>query len=220
MELDLLRRIPTLAVSPYSQYLEKFSVHRRRPGAWSPTGKHVMLDGSPVGTATAPVLWGQPGTNGQHAFYQMIHQGTRAVACDFIVFAEPLNALPPHQDMLISNVLAQTRVLAFGQTPEELAAQNVPERLIPHKVMRGNQPSTTLLCRKLTPRMLGRLVALYEHKVFTLGTFWGIDSFDQWGVELGKKVANTILPDLAPAAKPTAHDSSTDALIHRYRAWR
>lgn len=215
---DLLG-IPTLAVLPYSQYLEKFSAYLQQLELES-NGKHVMLDGSPVGTDTAPVLWGQPGTNGQHAFYQMIHQGTRAVACDFIVFAEALNALPPHQDMLISNVLAQTRVLAFGQTPEELAAQNVPERLIPHKVMRGNQPSTTLLCRKLTPRMLGRLVALYEHKVFTLGTFWGIDSFDQWGVELGKKVANTILPDLAPAAKPAGHDSSTDALIHRYRAWR
>ena len=215
---DLLG-IPTLAVLPYSQYLEKFSAYLQQLELES-NGKHVMLDGSPVGTDTAPVLWGQPGTNGQHAFYQMIHQGTRAVACDFIVFAEALNALPPHQDMLISNVLAQTRVLAFGQTPAELAAQNVPERLIPHKVMRGNQPSTTLLCRKLTPRMLGRLVALYEHKVFTLGTFWGIDSFDQWGVELGKKVANTILPDLAPAAKPAAHDSSTDALIHRYRTWR
>jgi len=211
--------IPTLAVLPYSQYLEKFSAYLQQLELES-NGKHVRLDGSPVGGDTVPVLWGQPGTNGQHAFYQMIHQGTRRVACDFIVFAEPLNDLPPHQDMLLSNTLAQTRVMAFGQEESELVAEGVPAALVPHKAMKGNQPTTTLLCRKLTPRMLGRLVALYEHKVFTLGCLWGINSFDQWGVELGKKVANGILPDLAASAAPVTHDSSTNALIARYRAWR
>ncbi|MBL9141367.1 MAG: glucose-6-phosphate isomerase, partial [Phycisphaerae bacterium] len=203
----------------YSQYLEKFSAYLQQLELES-NGKHVRLDGSPVGGETVPVLWGQPGTNGQHAFYQMIHQGTRPVACDFIVFAQALNDLPPHQDMLLSNTLAQTRVMAFGQTAEELASQGVPAKLVPHKEMHGNQPSTTLLCKKLSPRMLGRLVALYEHKVFTVGCIWGIDSFDQWGVELGKKVASTILPDMAPDAAPPKHDSSTNALIAAYRAWK
>jgi glucose-6-phosphate isomerase len=211
--------IPTLAVLPYSQHLEKFSAYLQQLELES-NGKRVRLDGTPVGGETVPVLWGQPGTNGQHAFYQMIHQGTRPVACDFIVFAEPLHDLPPHQDMLMSNVLAQTRVMAFGQTEAELRVEGVPAALVPHKAMPGNQPTTTLLCLRLTPRMLGRLVALYEHKVFTAGCLWGVDSFDQWGVELGKKVAGTILPDLGGGAATLKHDSSTNALIARYRAWR
>jgi glucose-6-phosphate isomerase len=215
---DMLK-IPTLAVLPYSQYLDKFSAYLQQLELES-NGKHVTLDGSPVGVDTVPVLWGQPGTNGQHAFYQMIHQGTRAVACDFIVFAQPLHHLAPHQDMLLSNTLAQTQVMAFGQTADEVAKQGTPAHLVAHKVMKGNQPTTTLLCKRLTPRMLGRLVALYEHKVFTLGCMWGIDSFDQWGVELGKKMANIILPDLAPGAAPAKHDSSTNALISQYRGWR
>ncbi|MFO0963500.1 MAG: glucose-6-phosphate isomerase [Phycisphaerales bacterium] len=213
----------SLAVLPYSQYLGKFSAYLQQLEMES-NGKHAQLDGSPVAWNTCPVVWGQPGTNGQHAFYQMIHQGTFVVPCDFIAFAQPLHDLGPHQDMLLANAIAQARVMAFGQSAQELLAQGTPEALVPHKQMEGNRPSTFLLCEKLTPRMLGRLVALYEHKVFTAGALWNIDSFDQWGVELGKKVANSLLPALGPdaaaGAGAGAGDSSTEALVARYRAWR
>ncbi len=211
--------LESLAVLPYSQYMEKFSAYLQQLEMES-NGKHAQLDGAPVAWNTSPVLWGQPGTNGQHAFYQMIHQGTFVVPCDFIAFAQPLNDLPEHQDMLLANAIAQTRVMAFGQTAQELRAQGTPEALIPHKQMEGNRPSTFLLCERLTPRMLGRLIALYEHKVFTAGAIWNIDSFDQWGVELGKKVASSLLPQLTAPKAGAPIDSSTDTLVQRYRAWR
>ena len=209
----------TLAVLPYCQYLDRFSAYLQQLEMES-NGKHVQLDGQHVRWQTCPVVWGQPGTNGQHAFYQMIHQGTKIVPCDFIAFAESLHDLGDHQDLLTANVLAQSEALAFGKTQAEIVAEGVPAWLAPHKVMEGNRPSTTIMGRKLSPRMLGRLVALYEHKVFTMGAIWGVNSFDQWGVELGKVLAKRIIPELGGKAGELKHDGSTNALIRRYRAWR
>jgi glucose-6-phosphate isomerase len=184
-------------------------------------GKHVTLGGAPVDYQTGPVYWGEPGTNGQHSFYQLIHQGTRLIPTDFIAFAQPLNPLGRHQDLLMANVFAQTAALAFGKTADEVAAEGTPAWLVPHRVFEGNRPSNTILVQRLTPRALGALVALYEHVVFTQGAIWDVDSFDQWGVELGKVLAQRIVPELEAAAAPAlAHDSSTNALIRRYRALR
>jgi glucose-6-phosphate isomerase len=167
---------------------------------------------------TGPIYWGEPGTNGQHSFYQLIHQGTRLIPCDFIAFGQPLNRLGPHHDMLLANVFAQTEALAFGKTREEVEAEGTPDRLVPHRVFEGNRPSNTILMDRLTPAALGKLVALYEHSVFTQGAIWDIDSFDQWGVELGKVLAQRIIPELESKAEPTlGHDSSTDNLIRWYR---
>jgi glucose-6-phosphate isomerase len=209
----------TLAVLPYCQYLDRFSAYLQQLEMES-NGKHVQLDGKHVRWETCPVVWGQPGTNGQHAFYQMIHQGTKIVPCDFIAFAESLHNIGNHQDLLTANVFAQAEALAFGKTEREIVAEGVPEWLAPHKVMEGNRPSTMLLARKLSPRMLGRLIALYEHKVFTMGAIWGINSFDQWGVELGKVLAQRIIPELSGPKPALKHDGSTNALIGKYRAWR
>jgi glucose-6-phosphate isomerase len=199
----------TIAVLPYDQYLDRFSAYLQQLDMES-NGKHVDLDGRPVAAQTGPIVWGQPGTNGQHAFYQLIHQGTKLIPCDFIGFLEPLNPLGEHHDLLMANLFAQTEALAFGR--------DAPE---PYRVTKGNQPSNTILCDRLEPRSLGALVALYEHKVFTQGAIWGIDSFDQWGVELGKELAKRIIPELQADAEPElAHDSSTNALIRRYRAAR
>lgn len=209
----------TLAVLPYDQYLDRFSAYLQQLEMES-NGKHVSLDGSRVAWETCPAVWGQPGTNGQHAFYQMIHQGTPLVPCDFIAFCEPLNPLGVHQDLLIANVLAQAEALAFGKTRAEVEAEGCAPWLAAHRQFDGNRPSTTILCPRLTPAALGRLVALYEHKVFVQGTIWGINSFDQWGVELGKVLAQRIIPELSGAAPKPAHDSSTQQLIARYRAGR
>jgi len=181
-------------------------------------GKHVTLDGKAVGRDTSPVYWGEPGTNGQHSFYQLIHQGTRLIPCDFIAFARPLNPLGRHHDMLLANVFAQTEALAFGKTAEQVKAEGTPEWLIPHRVFEGNRPSNTILADQLDPEILGKLVALYEHSVFTQGVIWNIDSFDQWGVELGKVLAQRIIPELENATEPKLkHDSSTNNLISYYR---
>ncbi|HJY40807.1 MAG TPA: hypothetical protein VJ303_06220, partial [Steroidobacteraceae bacterium] len=184
-------------------------------------GKHVTLDGERVGYDTGPIYWGEPGTNGQHSFYQLIHQGTRLIPCDFIAFAQPLNPLGEQHDMLLANVFAQGEALAFGKTPAEVKAEGSPDWLVPHRTFEGNRPSNTLLLERLTPAALGKLVALYEHSVFTQGAIWQIDSFDQWGVELGKVLAKRILTELGAGRPPElAHDSSTNALIHRYRKLR
>jgi glucose-6-phosphate isomerase len=184
-------------------------------------GKHVTLDGTPVACDTGPVYWGEPGTNGQHSFYQLIHQGTRLIPCDFIAFVETLNPLGRHHDILLANVLAQSEALAFGKTREQVKAEGTPDWLIPHRVFEGNRPSNTILVRRLTPETLGKLVALYEHSVFTQGAIWGIDSFDQWGVELGKVLAKRIIPELESREEPQLdHDSSTNTLIRRYRAYK
>jgi glucose-6-phosphate isomerase len=181
-------------------------------------GKHVMLDGKPVACDTGPVYWGEPGTNGQHSFYQLIHQGTRLVPCDFIGFGQPLNPLGQHHDVLLANVFAQGEALAFGKTADEVKAEGSPDWLVPHRTFAGNRPSNTLLLERLTPAALGKLVALYEHNVFTQGAIWHIDSFDQWGVELGKVLAQRIIPELSGEAEPALkHDGSTNALIRRYR---
>jgi glucose-6-phosphate isomerase len=181
-------------------------------------GKHVTLDGAPVDYATGPIYWGEPGTNGQHSFYQLIHQGTRLIPCDFIAFAKTLNPLGHHHDMLLANVLAQTEALAFGKTAEQVKAEGTPDWLAPHRVFEGNRPSNTILVDRLTPETLGKLVALYEHIVFTQGTVWNINSFDQWGVELGKALAQRIIPELEGQTEPQlAHDSSTNNLIRWYR---
>jgi len=207
----------TVAVLPYEQYLKRFPAYLQQLTMES-NGKHVTLDGQPVAHATGPVYWGEPGTNGQHSFYQLIHQGTRLIPCDFIGFVEPLNPLGKHHDMLLSNVFAQGEALAFGKTPEEVKAEGTPDWLVPHRVFEGNRPTNTLLLQKLTPYALGSLVALYEHNVFTQGAVWHIDSFDQWGVELGKVLAQRIIPQLDTSqAFPGNHDSSTNALIARYR---
>jgi glucose-6-phosphate isomerase len=210
----------TVAVLPYDQYLKRFPAYLQQLTMES-NGKHVTIDGAPVGAETGPIYWGEPGTNGQHSFYQLIHQGTRLIPCDFIAFAESLNPLGRHHDMLIANVFAQTEALASGKTPEEVRAEGTPEWLVPHRVFEGNRPSNTILAQRLTPETLGKLVALYEHSVFTQGTIWNIDSFDQWGVELGKVLAQRIIPELESESSPKlAHDSSTNALIRRYRRSR
>ena len=207
----------TVAVLPYEQYLKRFPAYLQQLTMES-NGKHVTLDGAPVGYETGPIYWGEPGTNGQHSFYQLIHQGTRLIPCDFIAFAKPLNPLGRHHDLLLANVFAQTEALAFGKTAAEVKAEGSPDWLVPHRVFEGNRPSNTILAERLTPDVLGRLVALYEHSVFTQGTIWNIDSFDQWGVELGKVLAQRIVPELESAAEPElGHDSSTNALIRRYR---
>jgi glucose-6-phosphate isomerase len=184
-------------------------------------GKHVTLDGAQVGCQTGPIYWGEPGTNGQHSFYQMIHQGTKLIPCDFIGFMQPLNSLGRHHDLLMANVFAQAEALAFGKTTAEVLAGKTPEWLAPHKTFEGNRPSSMILMERLTPEALGKLVALYEHSVFTQGAIWGIDSFDQWGVELGKALAERIIPELEVAAEPQLkHDGSTSTLIRRYRTSR
>ena len=210
----------TLAGLPYCQYLDRFSAYLQQLEMES-NGKHVQLDGQHVRWQTCPVVWGQPGTNGQHAFYQMIHQGTKTVPCDFLAFAESLHNLGNHQDLLTANVFAQAEALAFGKTADEVRAEGVPEPLVPHKTFPGNRPSTTILAERLSPRTLGSLVALYEHSVFVQGCLWDINPFDQWGVELGKVLANRIVPELESQTEPNlAHDSSTNALIRWYRRAR
>jgi glucose-6-phosphate isomerase len=210
----------TVAVLPYEQYLKRFPAYLQQLTMES-NGKHVTLDGTPVSCDTGPIYWGEPGTNGQHSFYQLIHQGTRLIPCDFIGFGEALEPLGEHHDLLMANVFAQGEALAFGKTPEEVRAEGSPEWLVPHRTFEGNRPSSTILAERLTPAALGALVALYEHTVFTQGTIWHIDSFDQWGVELGKVLAKRIVPELTAAAEPAlGHDSSTNALIRRYRRMR
>jgi glucose-6-phosphate isomerase len=207
----------TAAVLPYEQYLKRFPAYLQQLTMES-NGKHVTLEGDPVGCHTSPVYWGEPGTNGQHSFYQLIHQGTRLIPCDFIGFGQALNPLGRHHDLLLANVFAQGEALAFGKTPDEVKTEGSPAWLVPHRTFEGNRPSNTLLLERLTPAALGSLVALYEHNVFTQGTIWHIDSFDQWGVELGKVLAGRIIPELTGAEPPVlGHDSSTSALITRYR---
>jgi len=210
----------TVAVLPYDQYLKRFPAYLQQLTMES-NGKHVTLDGNETKADTGPIYWGEPGTNGQHSFYQLIHQGTRLIPCDFIAFGQPLNPLGPHHDMLMANVFAQTEALAFGKTPQQVKAEGTPDWLVPHRVFEGNRPSNTILAARLTPETLGRLVALYEHSVFTQGVIWNIDSFDQWGVELGKVLAKKIIPELESKDEPKlAHDSSTNRLIRRYRHLR
>jgi glucose-6-phosphate isomerase len=207
----------TVAVLPYEQYLKRFPAYLQQLTMES-NGKHVTIDGDNVTCDTSPIYWGEPGTNGQHSFYQLIHQGTRLIPCDFIGFSKTLNPLGRHHDMLMANVFAQTEALAFGKTPEQVKAEGTPEWLVPHRVFEGNRPSNTILADRLTPETLGRLVALYEHSVFTQGVIWNVDPFDQWGVELGKVLAQRIIPELESKTKPTlGHDSSTNNLIRRYR---
>jgi len=210
----------TVAVLPYDQYLWRFPAYLQQLTMES-NGKHVTRDGARIDYQTGPVYWGEPGTNGQHSFYQLIHQGTNLIPCDFIGFGQTLNPLNDHHDLLMANVFAQTQALAFGKTAEEVRAEGTPERLVPHRSFEGNRPTNTILAERLTPWTLGALVALYEHSVFTQGTIWQIDSFDQWGVELGKALAARIVPALASPAEPVlTHDSSTNTLIRRYRRLR
>jgi glucose-6-phosphate isomerase len=210
----------TVAVLPYEQYLKRFPAYLQQLTMES-NGKHVRLDGSAVDYQTGPVYWGEPGTNGQHSFYQLIHQGTRLIPCDFIAFCNTLNPLGRHHDILLANVFAQAEALAFGKTPEEVQAEGTPEWLVPHRVFEGNRPSNTILAERLTPETLGKLVALYEHCVFTQSVIWHIDAFDQWGVELGKVLAQRIIPELDSTAEPQLdHDSSTNNLIRRYRQFK
>jgi glucose-6-phosphate isomerase len=207
----------TVAVLPYEQYLKRFPAYLQQLTMES-NGKHVTFDGTEVAYQTGSIYWGEPGTNGQHSFYQLIHQGTKLIPCDFIAFGQPLNQLGRHHDMLLANVFAQTEALAFGKTREEVKAEGTPDWLVPHRVFEGNRPSNTILAERLTSNALGKLVALYEHSVFTQGTIWSIDSFDQWGVELGKVLAQRIIPELESKTEPTlGHDSSTNSLIRRYR---
>ncbi len=207
----------TVAVLPYEQYLKRFPAYLQQLTMES-NGKHVTLDGKEVTYATSPVYWGEPGTNGQHSFYQLIHQGTKLVPCDFIAFGQALNPLGRHHDTLVANVFAQTEALAFGKTPEQVKAEGTPDWLVPHRLFEGNRPSNTIIAERLTPESLGKLVALYEHSVFTQGTIWQINSFDQWGVELGKALAQRIIPELESQTEPAlGHDSSTNNLISRYR---
>jgi len=207
----------TVAVLPYEQYLKRFPAYLQQLTMES-NGKHVTLDGATVDYQTAAVYWGEPGTNGQHSFYQLIHQGTQLIPCDFIAFGKTLNPLGRHQDILLANVFAQAEALAFGKTAEEVKAEGTPDWLVPHRTFEGNRPSNTFMLEKLTPAALGKLVALYEHSVFTQGVVWDVDSFDQWGVELGKVLAQRIVPELENKEEPLLkHDSSTNALIRRYR---
>jgi glucose-6-phosphate isomerase len=206
----------TVAVLPYEQYLKRFPAYLQQLTMES-NGKHVTLDGRHVSYQTGPIYWGEPGTNGQHSFYQLIHQGTKLIPCDFVAFATPLNPLGRHHDILLANVFAQAEALAFGKTSQEVEAEGTPPWLAPHRTFEGNRPSNTLLMESLTPGALGKLVALYEHSVFTQGAIWQIDSFDQWGVELGKVLAQRIIPELEhPAEATPKHDTSTNALIRRY----
>jgi glucose-6-phosphate isomerase len=210
----------TVAILPYEQYLKRFPAYLQQLTMES-NGKHVTRQGVEVGYATGPVYWGEPGTNGQHSFYQLIHQGTHLIPCDFIAFGHALNPLGRHHDMLLANVFAQTEALAFGKTREQVKAEGTPDSLVSHRVFTGNRPSNTILAERLTPATLGQLVALYEHSVFTQGAIWDIDSFDQWGVELGKVLAQRIIPELESETEPTlGHDSSTNNLIRRYRRMR
>jgi glucose-6-phosphate isomerase len=210
----------TVAVLPYEQYLKRFPAYLQQLTMES-NGKHVTLSGAKVGYQTGPIYWGEPGTNGQHSFYQLIHQGTRLIPCDFIAFGQPLNPLGRHHDMLLANVFAQAEALAFGKTREQVKAEGTPDKLVPHRVFEGNRPSNTILTDRLTPETLGKLVALYEHSVFTQGAIWGIDSFDQWGVELGKVLAKRMIPELeSPQELTLDHDSSTNSLIRRYRNYK
>jgi glucose-6-phosphate isomerase len=207
----------TVAVLPYEQYLKRFPAYLQQLTMES-NGKHVTLDGTEVNYETGQIYWGEPGTNGQHSFYQLIHQGTRLIPCDFIAFAKTLNPLGRHHDMLVANVCAQSEALAFGKTAQQVKVEGTPDWLVPHRVFEGNRPSNTILMERLTPEALGKLVALYEHAVFTQGTIWNIDSFDQWGVELGKVLAQRIIPELESKIEPQLkHDSSTNAVIRRYR---
>ena len=210
----------TVAVLPYEQYLKRFPAYLQQLTMES-NGKHVTVEGREVDYPTGPIYWGEPGTNGQHSFYQLIHQGTRLIPCDFIAFGKSLNPLGQHHDMLLANVFAQSEALAFGKTPDQVKAEGTPDWLVPHRVFEGNRPSNTILAEELTPTVLGKLVALYEHTVFTQGTIWQINSFDQWGVELGKVLAQRIIPELESKTEPTLkHDSSTNNLISRYRELR
>jgi glucose-6-phosphate isomerase len=207
----------TMAVLPYEQYLKRFPAYLQQLTMES-NGKHRTLDGTEVAYQTGPIYWGEPGTNGQHSFYQLIHQGTKLIPCDLIAFAQPLNPLGPHHDVLLANVFAQAEALAFGKTSQEVQAEGTPVWLAPHRIFEGNRPSSTLLLERLTPATLGALVALYEHSVFVQGAIWNIDSFDQWGVELGKVLAERTIPELESPGEPQLkHDSSTNALIRRYR---
>jgi glucose-6-phosphate isomerase len=210
----------THAVLPYSQYLTRFAAYLQQLDMES-NGKSVTLDGSPVRVATGPVVWGEPGTNGQHAFYQLIHQGTRLIPCDFLGFCRPAEVVGDHHDLLMANFLAQTEALAFGKPAEQVQAEGVTQALVPHRTFPGNRPTTTILAPELSPSVLGQLTALYEHKVFTQGVIWDVNSFDQWGVELGKVLATRIAEELAAEAAPDLeHDSSTNVLIRRYRRLR
>ena len=210
----------TIAVLPYDNYLKRFPAYLQQLTMES-NGKYVALDGQRVAYQTGPIYWGEPGTNGQHSFYQLIHQGTKLIPCDFIGFCGSLNPLGAHHDLLMSNVFAQAEALAFGKTAEQVKAEGTPDWLVPHRVFEGNRPSNTILLERLTPDALGKLVALYEHSVFTQGAIWDINPFDQWGVELGKQLANRIVPELQSEVAPDLqHDSSTNALIRRYRAAR
>ncbi len=207
----------TVAVLPYEQYLKRFPAYLQQLTMES-NGKSVTLDGTAVDYQTGPIYWGEPGTNGQHSFYQLIHQGTKLIPCDFIAFGQALNPLGRHHDLLLANVFAQSEALAFGKTPEQVKSEGTSDWLVPHRTFEGNRPSNTLLLDRLTPAALGKLVALYEHLVFTQGVIWNIDSFDQWGVELGKVLAQRIVPELESATEPQlGHDSSTNTLIRRYR---
>ncbi|MGH3562966.1 MAG: glucose-6-phosphate isomerase, partial [Mycobacterium sp.] len=207
----------SIGVMPYDQYLKRFPAYLQQLTMES-NGKHVTIAGTAVDYQTGPVYWGEPGTNGQHSFYQLIHQGTALIPVDLIGFGKRLNPLRDHHDILSSNVFAQAQALAFGKTEQEVRAEGTPEAVVPHRVMEGNRPTNVLLAEKLTPYILGALVALYEHSVFTQGTIWSIDSFDQWGVELGKALAVAIIPELKGATEPElGHDSSTNALIRHYR---
>jgi glucose-6-phosphate isomerase len=210
----------TIAVLPYEQYLKRFPAYLQQL-AMESNGKYITLDGTKAAYQTGPIYWGEPGTNGQHSFYQMIHQGTKLIPCDFIAFAQPLNPLGRHHDLLLANMFAQAEALAFGKTQQEVQAESAPEWLVSHKTFEGNRPSTTIFMEQLTPAALGKLVALYEHSVFTQGAIWNIDSFDQWGVELGKALAARIIPELETGAKcQLKHDSSTNTLIRRYREFK
>jgi glucose-6-phosphate isomerase len=206
----------TVAILPYEQYLKRFPAYLQQLTMES-NGKHVMLNGAQVASNTSPVYWGEPGTNGQHSFYQLIHQGTRLIPCDFIAFGQALNALGRHHDILLANVFAQAEALAFGKTTKEVKAEGTPDWLVPHRVFEGNRPSNMILAERLTPETLGKLIALYEHNVFTQGAIWNIDSFDQWGVELGKVLAQRIVPELEGQEPALSHDSSTNNLIRRAR---
>jgi glucose-6-phosphate isomerase len=207
----------SIAVLPYEQYLQRFPAYLQQL-AMESNGKHVTLEGTQVDYQTAPIYWGEPGTNGQHSFYQLIHQGTRLIPCDFIAFTHPLNPLPRHHEILLANVFAQAEALAFGKTMEEVKAEGTPDWLAPHRVFDGNRPSNMILAEQLTPETVGKLVALYEHSIYTQGAIWNIDPFDQWGVELGKVLAQRIVPELESKTQPRLeHDSSTNNLIHRYR---